>query len=469
MENTVALILCAGLGTRMKSSKQKGLHLLGSKPLCVYPVKTALKAGLQRCVVVVGYQGEEVRRVLEENFKEAPLDFVVQSEQRGTAHAVACAFDKVCNFENVIVINGDMPLLRANSLVSLWNAFSVSGGILAILTAVLEDPTGYGRVVRDLEGMPKRIIEEKDATPSERQIKEVNVGVTVARTRHLFKVLERISDNNVKREFYFTDCVRITREDGFPVGTYTLLDNEEAIQVNDRIDLARAEKVLYLRKARELMESGVTIHMPETVMIDEECEVGEDCEIYPEVELRGKTKIGCRTIVGRGCVLTDATVGDDVLIKPYCVASSVVIEDGCQIGPFAHLRAGSVLHRGARIGNFVETKNTVLGAYSKANHLSYLGDCTIGKEVNIGAGTITCNYDGVRKNPTVIEDGAFIGSDTQLVAPVKVGKNAYVGAGTTVTKDVPDGALALSRVQQTHIMGYAERKKQSAEGTNKKV
>ena len=469
MENTVALILCAGLGTRMKSSKQKGLHLLASKPICVYPVKTALKAGFRNCVVVIGYQGDEVRRALEGHFQNASLDFAIQSEQKGTAHAVASAYDKVSNYENIVIINGDIVLLRPESLVSLWQAFTVSGGILAIMTAVLEDPTGYGRVVRDLEGMPRRIVEEKDATPNERQIKEVNVGVTVARTRHLFKVLERIDDKNAKREFYFTDCVGITRDLGFPVGAWTLLDSEEAIQVNDRAGLARAEQVLYLRKAKELMASGVTIHMPETVMIDEDSEVGQDSEIYPEVELHGKTKIGCRTIVGRGCVLTDATVGDDVLLKPYCVASSAVIEDECQLGPFAHLRPGSILRKGARIGNFVETKNTVLGAYSKANHLSYLGDCTIGKEVNVGAGTITCNYDGVRKHPTVIEDGAFIGSDTQLVAPVKVGKNAYVGAGTTVTKDVPEGALALSRVQQTNVLGYAERKKASRTDTQNNV
>lgn len=461
MKDVVAIVLAAGLGTRMKSSRQKALHRLAGRPLVAYPVRACLEAGCSRVVIVVGHQAELVKAEITKRFEGAPITFALQEEQMGTAHATLCARAEVASASHCLVINGDLPLLEPATLKGLYETFIASGGIFALCSTVLEDPSGYGRVVRDSNGLALRIVEEQDATPEERLIKEVNVGVYAAEVSYLFETLEAVENKNAKGEFYFTDIVALTRSKGHVVGVYVIRDQEQARQVNDRWDLAKVEGAIYRRKARELMLSGVTIHEPETVMIDADCEIGPDTEIFPSVEIRGPSRIGSSCTIGRGCVLDHVTIGDGVEVRPYCVITDSKIEDDARVGPFAHLRPGSVVGRSAQVGNFVEMKKTVLGAGSKANHLTYLGDCTVGVDVNIGAGTITCNYDGRTKHPTVIEDGAFIGSDVQLVAPVKVGKGAYVGAGTTVTKDVPPDALALSRVPQTNILEYSSRKKRS--------
>jgi bifunctional UDP-N-acetylglucosamine pyrophosphorylase/glucosamine-1-phosphate N-acetyltransferase len=457
MNDTVAIVLAAGLGTRMKSARQKGLHVAAGRPLVYRPIRAALDAGFAKVVLVVGHQADRVGDAVRGLFPGAPVEFVVQADQRGTAHATLCARPACEGFARVVVINGDLPLLRPASLKALVAALDATGGMFALTSAVLPDAYGFGRIVRDAAG-PARIVEEKDATPDERALREANVGVYAARADLLFDLLSGVGATNAKREFYFTDVVEILRGRGEAVGVHVLDDPDDCTQVNDRKGLAEVEVLMFRRKAAELMDAGVTVRQPATVAIDDDCTVGPDTELGAGVELHATT-IGSGCTLGRGVVLTNVRVGDNVTIKPYCVATDSEIGDGCQVGPFAHLRPGSVLKKGAHLGNFVETKKTVVGEGSKANHLSYLGDCTIGAGANIGAGTITCNYDGVNKLPTVIGDRAFIGSDTQLVAPVTVGNDAYVGAGTTVTKDVPDGALATSRVPQEHVPGYTERRR----------
>jgi len=459
MKDVTAIILAAGLGTRMKSNRQKGLHSLAGRPLIFYPIRAALEAGIGRLVLVVGHQSDEVEECVSDIFPDADISFAVQEKQLGTAHAALCAREAVGESDDVVVLNGDLPLLGPDSLKGLMDACTASGGMLAVTTAVVDEPFGFGRVIRDKSGLASRIVEEKDASPAQRKVPEINLGVYAARADHLFSTLDSVGDGNAKKEFYFTDVVELTKKAGHGVGIFVLPDETQARQVNDRVELAVAEEALYRARALRLMAEGVTIHRPESVLIDNDCEVGRDTEIWPGVELHAGTRIGVGCTIGTGTILDNVEVGDGVLIRPYSVMTDSVMEDESQAGPFTHLRPQSTLKHGSKVGNFVEMKKSVLGPGSKASHLTYLGDSSVGSEVNIGAGTITCNYDGVHKMPTTIEDGAFIGSDTQLVAPVKVGKDAYVGAGTTVTKDVPDGALALSRVQQTHIMGYAVNRK----------
>ncbi|MBM4394179.1 MAG: bifunctional UDP-N-acetylglucosamine diphosphorylase/glucosamine-1-phosphate N-acetyltransferase GlmU [Deltaproteobacteria bacterium] len=459
MKDAVAVVLFAGLGTRMRSRRQKGLHVAAGRPLVWYPVDAALRAGFAKVVLVIGHQAEVVADAVRGLFPGAPVEFAVQAEQKGTAHATMCARPHCEGFRNAVVVNGDMAVLRPESLRALCDAFTASGGLFALTSAMLPDPTGYGRILRDADGMPAEIVEERDATPAQRAIREGNVGVYASAADVLFGMLSGVGSANAKKEFYFTDVVKALRDAGKPVGLHVVEDADEALQVNDRAGLAEVEAALHRRKARELMAAGVTIRQPATVMIDVDCAVGPDSEVWPGVEMHAGTVVGAGCSIGRGCVLTNVRIGDGVAVKPYCVMTDAVVEDEAQMGPFSHLRPASVVRRGAHVGNFVEMKKTVLGPGAKANHLTYLGDCTVGAKANIGAGTITCNYDGVHKLPTEIGDGAFIGSDTQLVAPVKVGKDAYVAAGATIVKDVPDGALAITRVEQKNVEGYTARRR----------
>lgn len=463
MNDTVAIILAAGLGTRMKSDTPKGLHHVAGRPLVYWPVKAALDAGCGRVAVVVGHGADRVEATVRGLFPGADLSFPRQEQQLGTAHATLCAREAASGFGSALLINGDLPLLTARTVSALRTAYATSGGAFALVTASVADPGGFGRVVRDGGGRVERVVERRDATPAQRDIREVNVGVYLARTDLLFPLLGNVDAANEVREFYFTDVIGMLRAKGHQVGDLVLEGADEAMQVNDRAELAEAETAMHFRHARHLMAEGVTIHRPASVMIDPDCIVGRDTEVWPGVEMHAGTQVGARCVVGRGAVLSGVAIGDGVEIKPYCVLTDSKVEDDGKLGPFSHLRPASVMRRGAHVGNFVEMKKSVLGEGSKANHLTYLGDCTVGRKANIGAGTITCNYDGVNKLPTVIEDGAFIGSDTQLVAPVTVGKDAYVAAGATVTKDVPPGALALTRVPQVHVEGYVERKRKQRE------
>jgi len=461
MNNTAAVILAAGLGTRMKSETAKMLHRAAGMPLIWYPVKAAFDAGLDRVVIVVGHQREALQAEVTRLFPDRRIDFVVQDRQLGTAHATLCARDAVADCGTVVFINGDLPFLTGDSIRRVQDAFESTGHVFALLTASVDAPGGFGRIVRDADGVAA-IVEARDATPAQLAVREVNVGVYVASPGLMFERLEKIRGENAAGEFYFTDIVAAFRGEGRNVGAYVLPDADDARQVNDRVELAVAEQKLFLRKVRELQLSGVTVHDAGSVMIDYDCRVGQDSEIFPGCEIRQGSVIGGKCTISRGCVISNTVVGDGVMVKPYCIFTDSVVDDGGIMGPFCHLRPASHTMKGAHVGNFVELKKTTLGTGSKANHLSYLGDCEIGTGANIGAGTITCNYDGFNKMRTEIGDRAFIGSDTQLVAPVKVGTDAYVAAGTTVTRDVPDGALAISRVDQKHIEGYAARKRARA-------
>lgn len=461
MKETCAVILAAGLGTRMKSDLAKGLHRAAGMPLIWYPVRAAFDAGVDRVVLVVGHQRENIRAEIERLFPGRRIDFVVQEQQLGTAHATMCARDSVADCERAVFMNGDLPLLTGGTVSRVIDAFEASGRVFALLTAVVAEPGGFGRIIRD-DGGVASIREVRDATPEELAVGEVNVGVYVASPALMFERLSRIGTGNASGEFYFTDIVSDLRASGHAVGAWVLPDPDEARQVNDRVELAVAEAFLHARKVRELQLSGVTVHQGESVVVDRDCDIGRDSEIHAGCEIRSGSRIGKRCVISRGCVIQNTTIGDDVTIKPYSIFVDSQVDDGCVMGPFCHLRPASRAMKGAHVGNFVELKKTVLGTGSKANHLTYLGDCTIGSGANIGAGTITCNYDGFSKMPTEIGDGAFIGSDTQLVAPVKVGAGAYVAAGTTVTGDVPDGALAISRVDQKNVDGYAARKRARA-------
>ena len=450
------VILAAGQGTRMKSGKSKVLHRIGGEPLIYYPIARAGELGASRIVVVLGHQIDAVRAAIEERFGTDEVDIALQEEQLGTAHAVAQAAPVLKDVTGaVIIVYGDIPLLTRETLEKLRAAWKPGG--LALVAARLPDPTGYGRILRGKDGGVASIVEEKDASAAEKKIDEINAGIYCVDAALLREAIARVGNKNAQREFYLTDLAEIAAARGKVESIEA--PAEEVSGINDRAQLAALEKILQRRLANALMKSGVTIRDPDRVLLEAQVSVGPDTEIGPGVELRGRTTIGAGCRIEAGCILTDASVGPGVHLKPYCVVTESRIGTSAIIGPFAHLRPGTELADGVHVGNFVETKKTRLGHGSKANHLSYLGDAEIGAGVNVGAGTITCNYDGVNKHKTVIEDGAFIGSDTQLVAPVKVGAGAYIGAGTTVTKDVPARALAVTRVPQKHVEDFASRKK----------
>jgi bifunctional UDP-N-acetylglucosamine pyrophosphorylase / glucosamine-1-phosphate N-acetyltransferase len=450
------VILAAGQGTRMKSGLSKVLHRIAGEPLIYYPIALAGELGAGRVVVVLGHQLDSVRAAIEERFGKDEVEIALQEQQLGTAHAVAQAAPMLKDATGaVILVYGDIPLLRRETLEKLRAAWK-SGG-LALVTAKLPDPTGYGRIIRGKDGGVARIVEEKDASAAEKKIDEINAGIYCVDAALLREAIARVGNKNAQREFYLTDLAEIAAGRGRVESIQAAA--EEVSGINDRVQLAALEKIQQRRLAVALMKSGVTMRDPDRVVLEARVTVGPDTEIGPGVELRGATRIGAGCRIEAGCILTDATIGDGVHIKPYCVVTDSRVGTGAIIGPFAHLRPESDLAEGVHVGNFVETKKTRLGKGSKANHLSYLGDAEIGAGVNVGAGTITCNYDGVAKHKTIIEDGVFIGSDTQLVAPVKVGAGAYVGAGTTITKDVPPRALAISRVPQKHVDDFADRKK----------
>ena len=433
--------------------------------MLAHVIRAAQKAGAARMIVVTGHGRERVEADLTQRFG-ATVETAVQAEQKGTGHATRCGMEALLMsregnpqslaFEgDVVILAGDVPLLEPEAITALLSAKASSGHTLAVLTAHLDDPTGYGRIVRDAGGKVVAIREHKDATPEERAIKEWNTGVYAVDATFLRASLDKLDTNNAQGELYLTDVVAMAAKES---GVASLMWSAESVSgVNDRAQLADMEKAMRLRISRKFAQSGVTIRDLFSAYIGAEVEIEADATIEPNVHLRGKTKIGAGARVDTGCVLDDVIVHRGAQLKPYSVAQKSVIGEGAQVGPFSNLRPESVLGPEVHIGNFVETKKTTLGRGSKANHLAYLGDGIIGEKVNVGAGTIFCNYDGVQKHTTVLEDGAFIGSDSQLIAPVTIGKNAYVGTGTTVTRDVPEDALAISRVKQDNKLGYASR------------
>ena len=458
MNKLSAIVLAAGKGTRMKSERAKVLHPALGKPLACYPLLRAFELGADPVVTVVGHQADIVERELTARFPGKPLAFAIQASQLGTAHAVRAAEEKLKGFSgDVLILYGDVPLLRRETLQALIDAHRASPGPLTLITFKPADPTGYGRLVRE-GGRVTKIVEHKDATNDQRAIEECNAGIYLAEASFLWESLAQVKNDNAQGEFYLTDIVAAAAKAGAQVATVEA-SPEEVAGVNDRKELAAAAKVLQARINTAHMIAGVSIADPHTAYIDEGVEIGADTEIGPNVMLLGNTKIGRGVSIGMGCVITDSFVGDGSALRPYTILEDAKTGARNQLGPFSRLRPGTELAEDVHLGNFVETKKTKLGKGSKANHLTYLVDATIGAGCNIGAGTITCNYDGVHKHPTTLGDGVFIGSDTQLVAPVSVGDGAYVGAGSTIVQDVPNDALALSRSAQVTKAGWAAKKR----------
>jgi bifunctional UDP-N-acetylglucosamine pyrophosphorylase/glucosamine-1-phosphate N-acetyltransferase len=456
------VILAAGKGTRMRSDRSKVLHRLAGRPLIDYVLDAARAVGPASATVVVGHQAESVRTALQDRGYE----FVVQEPQLGTGDALLKAEAALAGASgDVLLLSGDVPMLRAQTLASLVEVHRKSAAAATVLTAEIADPTGYGRIVRNgHRGSVERIVEHRDATEAERQIREINSGIYVFDLGSLFASLRQIGRNNAQGEYYLPDLVALYRRQGLTVETLTLPDAEEIRGVNSRNELAALSREARLRKCDELMAAGVTIEDPATAYVDSTVQVGPDTTIHPNVSLEGTTRIGARCEIHSGSRLVNTTVEDDVLIRNHTVVVDSTIAAKATVGPFAHIRPESTIGRDAHVGNFVELKKTSLGDGAKANHLSYLGDATIGSRVNVGAGTITCNYDGEKKHQTIIEEGAFIGSDTQLVAPVRVGKGAYVAAGSSIVEDVPAGALAVTRGRQINKEGWVDRKTRQKRG-----
>ena len=466
-----AIVLAAGKGTRMRSSRAKVLHELLGRPLVCYPVELARALGADPVIAVLGHQHEAVEAALLARFGAGAVTVVEQTEQRGTGHAVRLAMPALARMEGglVLVLYGDVPLLRRETLEELIGT-SRRYGCLSLVTATPPDATGYGRILRDERGHVIGVVEQKDASPEERAITEINAGIYCGPADFFREATLGLGTGNAQGEYYLTDVVaRAAR--GIGVSAIEAAFNDVS-GINDRQQLAEAEATLRGRINHALL-AHVTFRDPASTVIEPDVEIDVDAELGRNVVLRGRTRIGHGVRIDDGCILTDTEVGAGAVLRPYCIATETVIGPGAIIGPFAHMRPGTQLGPDVHVGNFVETKKTIIGRGSKANHHSYLGDTTIGEKVNIGAGTITCNYDGYKKFQTVIEDGAFVGSDSQLVAPVRIGKRAVVGAGTTVTRDVSPGALALSRVPQVERAGYAdkvaERYAGPANGAGKKV
>jgi len=465
MKNLAAILLAAGKGTRMKSNIPKVLHDVAGRPMLFYPldVLEEIKAG--RVVVVVGFCADRVRK---EAGGGKNIRFVDQAEQLGTGHAVMTATKALKGFVgDVLILSGDVPLISASTVKALIKMHRKGGKArpaITMVTTVLSDPCGYGRIVRDAKGAVISIVEEKDCAPLQREIEEVNAGIYLVSSAFLNANIKKLGKLNAQGEYYLTDLVKMASAAGHKVTALTHIYPGEVMGVNNRAELARAGRIMRERVAERLMDSGVTLIDPAATYIDHGVRVGPDTIIYPGARISGKTVIGAGCVVEDGAVIVDCEVGDGSVIKSYTVMESSRIGAGASIGPLARLRPGNVIGDRARIGNFVEVKNSIMGAKAKAGHLSYIGDTTVGEDVNIGAGTVTCNYDGFKKHRTIIEDGAFIGSDSQLVAPVTVGKGAYVGSGTTVTKDVPPGALVVSRAGERVIEGWVKKRKAKSGG-----
>jgi bifunctional UDP-N-acetylglucosamine pyrophosphorylase/glucosamine-1-phosphate N-acetyltransferase len=453
MPDLHVVVLAAGKGTRMKSAVPKVLHEAAGLSLIERVLRTTAPLEPASIIVVVGYQASQIQEALG---KRLGLAFALQEPQLGTGHALLQAEPMLADARGTLVLlSGDVPLLRPETVERLIRTHEERAAAATILTAVLSDADGYGRVVRSA-GEIASIVEHKDASPAEREIREINSGIYAFDLAPLFAALRTIGSSNAQREYYLPDLVKIYRGQGLKVETVRLDDPREILGVNSRKELADVATILRSEKNDELMAAGVTLVDPATAYIDPDVTIGPDTIIHPGVFLEGKTTIGSRCEIHSGVRLVNSSVDDGAIIYNFCVIIDSHVGKGAQLGPFAHLRPQSHVGEEAKVGNFVELKKTVLGRGSKASHLTYLGDTTVGAKVNIGAGTITCNYDGTTKNPTVIEDGAFIGSDSQLIAPVRIGKDAYVAAGSSITEDVPAEALAIGRGKQVNKPGWTK-------------
>lgn len=457
------MILAAGKGTRLKSSLAKVLHAAGGRPLIEHVVRACAPLGAKKIVVVVGHQAEKVQEIVQ------PLgaETVLQQPQNGTGHALLVARRAIGNAKFVVVLPGDAPLVRTETLRALIHKHKTGQAAATILTAVLADPSGYGRILRKGGDAVAAIIEESQLTAEQRELNEINSSIYCFTAAKLWPALAEVRPDNKHREIYLTDAIAVMNSKGETVLAEIVQDPREMLGCNTRADLAGVDHTFREWKRDALMREGVTIQLPETVLIDPDVNVGEDTIIEPCVQLLGKTKIGQRCIVKTGSVVHDSVLGDDVVIEPHCVITTSRIDSQVIAGPFARMRPESHVKSGAKIGNFVELKKSIVGEGSKVPHLSYVGDTKIGQKSNIGAGTITCNYDGFHKYPTTIGNKAFIGSDSTLVAPVKVGDGAYVAAGSTITENVPADALGIARGRQVNKKGWVSKRRRQMAAAEK--
>jgi bifunctional UDP-N-acetylglucosamine pyrophosphorylase/glucosamine-1-phosphate N-acetyltransferase len=450
--------MAAGKGTRLKSQLPKVLHEVGGKPLLEHVIRAAVRVVAAKDVyVIVGHEAERVQAAMQ----HTGVNFVLQPEQRGTGHALMVARDALAEYDHVIVLSGDAPRITPETIGHLRNFHLEEQAAMTLLSADLENPTGYGRVLRKSTRSADvlAIVEEKAASTVQKKIHEINSGFYVFDVKALYANIGKLSTANAHGEYYLTDMAEVLRKARQRVVVWKTAYASEVLGGNTRAELADIDQQIRLAKCQQLMADGVTVFYPATCVIDADVEIAPDTVIEPFVQLLGNTRIGTASRVRSYCVIRDSEIGDGVIVRPGCVIEESRVSAGALIGPYSHLRTGSEIGEGAHVGNFVETKKIKLGKGSKANHLTYLGDSEIGAGVNIGAGTITCNYDGVHKHKTVIEDGVFIGSDSTLVAPIRVGKGAYVGAASCITKDVPEDGLAIGRAQQVVKEGWARERR----------
>jgi len=458
MSDLHIVVLAAGKGTRMRSAQPKVFHRVAGRRLIDHVLATARTLKPLSMTLVVGYQADALKNGLAH---EKDVGFVVQEPQLGTAHALLTAETALKEARGtVVLLSADVPLLSVNTLKTLVDRHLAAGAAATVVTAVVDDPSSYGRIVRGASSGREiaRIVEERDASPAEREIREINSGIYAFALEGLFDALRSIASENAQREYYLPDLVAIYRQRGRPVETVIVSNPDEIRGINSRAELAAVSTIVRHEKISALMASGVTVEDPATTYVDVDVTIGPDTILHPGVFIEGRTSIGSGCEIHSGARIVDSQIEDRVTVLNHCVIHNSHVRSNASVGPFAHLRNAVDVGEGARVGNFVEMKKTVLGPGSKAGHLAYLGDATIGAKVNIGAGTITCNYDGIKKNQTVIGDGAFIGSDTQLIAPVTVGEGAYVGSGATIREDVPPDALAVSAGKQRNIEGWVKKK-----------
>lgn len=455
MKGLSVIILAAGKGKRMRSGVAKVLHPLLGRPMLSYPLEVVLdEVRPEKTVLVIGHQADVIRQT----FADPRITFCHQQQQLGTGHAVAVTADILRGFPGtILILSGDTPLLRGATLRGMVDHHKGQGADLTIMTATREDPNGYGRVVRASSGKVRKIVEEKDATEKELGVREINAGVYCIEAPFLFTVIATLRPENAQGEYYLTDIVEEALRQKKRVATYTPQDPDEALGINTRIDLANAEEILADRIRRRWMQEGVTIHDPKSVYIESTVHIGADTVIFPNTYLNGDTFIGEGCLIGPHVQISSSRIGNRVEVRFCTFIKESTIADDVIIGPFSHLRPQSQIERGAKIGNFVEVKKSRIGEGTKANHLAYIGDAQVGRWVNIGAGAITCNYDGYQKHRTIIEDGVFVGSNASLVAPLSLGEGSVVGAGTTVTRDVPPHALAVGRAKQKLIRGWRKK------------
>ncbi|MCL4477570.1 MAG: bifunctional UDP-N-acetylglucosamine diphosphorylase/glucosamine-1-phosphate N-acetyltransferase GlmU [Deltaproteobacteria bacterium] len=450
------IILAAGEGKRMQSDIPKVFHPIGGLPMIEYVLRRAIDLHSDKVMIVVGTGKEIIMGYVSKRYEDAI--FIHQNKQLGTADAVKSAAQELSELEgDALILNGDVPLIRHALIKEFYARYKKSGASLGFITSKLDEPEGYGRVVK--RAGKYEIVEENDADDKVKKIKEINAGIYLVSSKLLFKALERVKPSDTTGEYYLTDIITIVQSMKKKVINFHTDDADQVLGVNDRKALAHSESILNQRKLNSLMASGVTIFDPNTTYIEQDVMIGKDSIVYPNNFIMNGTKIGKRCTIWNGAVISNSIINDESEVKPYSIIDQSIVGRNSIIGPFARLRPDTVLDEQVHVGNFVEIKKSVLGKKTKANHLSYIGDATIGNNVNIGAGTITCNYDGVKKNLTVIEDEAFIGSDTALVAPVRIGKGALIGAGSVITKSVPADALGIERTEQKNIEGYARKRK----------